>query len=424
MPDFTMPSLGADMDEGTLLEWLVKPGDVVHKGDVVAVVDTSKSAVDVESFQDGVVETLLVEPGTVVPVGTPLARFAAPEGAVPLPEPAAAVPGSPHAEARPAAPPPAAVPAPAAAPMPPPTRPPAAPPRVARERRVTPFARRLAAELGVDLATVATAPGALVQSSDVRAAAEAARVRTGPPATVAATEAATGAGGPAPMSQAERLERMHATIATVMARSKREIPHFYLTSTVDLERALTWMEERNRELPVERRLLAAALMLKATALAAAEVRGFNGFWADGAFDRRDRVHLGVAVSLRGGGLVAPALHDADRLPLDEVMAGLKDLVARTRSGRLRGSELSDPTITVTNLGEQGVESVLGVIYPPQVALVGFGSVVRRPWVVDGTTAVRRLTTLTLSADHRVADGFTGSRFLDTIARHLQQPEGL
>jgi pyruvate dehydrogenase E2 component (dihydrolipoamide acetyltransferase) len=136
------------------------------------------------------------------------------------------------------------------------------------------------------------------------------------------------------------------------------------------------------------------------------------------------VHLGVAVSLRGGGLIAPALHDADTLPLDELMAGMKDLVTRARSGRLRSSEMSDPTITVTNLGEQGAEAVHGVIYPPQVALVGFGRIVERPWAVDGMLTVRPILIATLAADHRVSDGHRGGLLLDTIDRFLQEPESL
>jgi pyruvate dehydrogenase E2 component (dihydrolipoamide acetyltransferase) len=217
---------------------------------------------------------------------------------------------------------------------------------------------------------------------------------------------------------------MRATIATLMARSKREIPHYYLSTTVDLAAALTWMRERNRELPVTDRLVPAALVLKAVALALTRSPELNGFWVEDAFVPGSGIHLGVAVSLRGGGLVAPALHDADTLPVTELMAAMRDLVQRARAGRLRGSEMTDPTLTVTNLGDQGVEAVHGVIYPPQVALVGFGRVVDRPWAVDGMLTVRPVATLTLAADHRATDGFTGARFLNDVDRHLQTPEEL
>lgn len=411
---FTMPSLGADMEEGTLLEWLVGPGDAVHKGDVVAVVDTAKAAVEVESFVEGVVEKLLVDPGTTVPVGQALAVFADPTAG-----PTAAAVHSPlvrhdadrfgvdltrvvgtgaggtitrHDVAHAAellAPPPS-------------VQPDSRPPRA----QVSPYARRLAEELGVDLAEVHRAGGGPVRAEDVRAA------------------AARGAGtGSTSVAQA-RPEAMRTAIAALMTRSKREIPHYYLASTIDLSSALAWLHERNRELAVSARLVPAALLLKATALAAEAVPALNGFWVDGGFQSASQVHLGVAISLRGGGLVAPALHDAAHLSVDDLMAQMRDLVARARGGRLRGSELSDPTLTVTNLGEQGVELVHGVIYPPQVALVGFGRVVERPWAVDGLLGVRPVTTVTLAADHRATDGFTGARFLADIEQRLQHPEEL
>ena len=150
----------------------------------------------------------------------------------------------------------------------------------------------------------------------------------------------------------------------------------------------------------------------------------NGLFIDGELRPSAAVHVGVAISLRQGGLVAPAIHDTDKRPLGELMAALRDLVARARAGTLRSSEMSDPTITVTNLGDQGVDAVFGVIYPPQVALVGFGTVRERPWAEHGLLGVRPVVTATLSADHRVSDGHRGARFLAAIARHLEQPEKL
>jgi pyruvate dehydrogenase E2 component (dihydrolipoamide acetyltransferase) len=421
MADFTMPSLGADMDEGTVLEWLVTPGQTVHKGDIVAVVDTAKAAVEVEIFTEGVIGELIVPVGTTVPVGAVLATLLPVDTPAPVqvsatPKPMAPPVHSPlirrladdlhvdlatvagtgtggrvtRADVRRAAPVPSS----------------SAPTRV----QATPYARRLCAELGIDIAALSPADGATVRASDVRAAT---------PATAPAA-----AQTPAPPARADRQPLMREAIAKLMSRSKREIPHYYLQTTVDLTRALAWMRERNQDLPLAARIVPAALMLKATALAARTHPQLNGFWVDDEFRPGPGIHLGVAVSLRGGGLVTPALHDADRLTVDEVMAGLRDLVARARQGRLRGAELTDPTLTVTNLGEQGVESVYGVIYPPQVALVGIGRVVDRPWAVDGLLGVRPLTTVTLSADHRATDGFTGGRFLATLDERLQQPEEL
>jgi pyruvate dehydrogenase E2 component (dihydrolipoamide acetyltransferase) len=209
-----------------------------------------------------------------------------------------------------------------------------------------------------------------------------------------------------------------------MSRSKKTIPHYYLGTTVDLQAAVSWMQAANVQRPVAARLVPAALMLKACALAAREIPDVNGFYTDGRFRPSPAVHLGVAVSLRGGGLIAPAIHDADTLSLDLLMERLRDVVARARSGHLQRAEMADPTITVTNLGDLGVESVYGVIYPPQVAMVGFGRVVEQPWAQDGMLGVRHAVTATLSADHRVTDGLRGGRFLTRVSELLQKPEEL
>jgi pyruvate dehydrogenase E2 component (dihydrolipoamide acetyltransferase) len=187
---------------------------------------------------------------------------------------------------------------------------------------------------------------------------------------------------------------------------------------------MAWLHDRNRELAVTERLVPAALLLKAAAVAAQRVPALNGFWTDDRFVPGSGVHLGVAISLRGGGLITPAIHHADDLDPGELMAKLRDLVNRARAGRLRSSELTDATITVTNLGDQGVESVTGVIYPPQVALAGFGKITERPWAVGGLLGIRPVVVTTLAADHRATDGYTGGRFLTAIAELLQRPEEL
>lgn len=218
--------------------------------------------------------------------------------------------------------------------------------------------------------------------------------------------------------------QMRQAIAAAMSRSKREIPHYYLGGTIDFGAASTWLQDINRDRPPEQRLLPAALLLRAAAKALLEVPQFNGFFEDGRFRAGAGIHVGWAIALRGGGLVAPAIHDADRKAPPELMGALRDLVQRARAGGLRSSELTDPTVTVTSLGERGAESVLGVIYPPQVAIVGFGRVVQRPWCVEGRVEPRPVLAVSLAADHRVSDGHLGGRLLAAIDEALQHPEQL
>lgn len=421
--EFRMPSLGADMQDGTLVEWLVRPGQQVRKGDIVAVVDTAKADVEVECFTSGVVDQLLVTPGTKVPVGTVLATITA-------------APSEPEPPHRP--------------PEPRPSTAAAVPPTGTAASPVTsPLVRRLAGARHVDLAAVhGTGPGGRVTHADVETAAAplvrpAGRVSSsplarrlaqqlglalagiagsGPDGAVQARDVQAAAqAGPGPGTP-DRTAAVRAQIAVSMARSKREIPHYYLSETIDLEAALRWLHDRNRQTPVAGRVLPAAMLLKAATMAVREVPDVNGAYTETGFHRAEHVHLGVAISLRGGGLVAPAIHDADKLSLDDLMTALKDLATRTRAGRLRAGELADATITVSNLGEQGVETIHGVIYPPQVALVGFGAVMQRPWAVDGMLGIRPLVTASLAADHRVTDGVAGARYLRTISRLLQTPE--
>jgi pyruvate dehydrogenase E2 component (dihydrolipoamide acetyltransferase) len=205
-----------------------------------------------------------------------------------------------------------------------------------------------------------------------------------------------------------------------MARSKREIPHYYLEHQVDVTACEQWLAEQNASRPPDNRLLMGALAIKAVALAVRRFPGFNGFYRDNRFEAAQAVHVGVAIAIRGGGLAAPALHYADQLSLDELMGRMRDLVQRTRAGRIRSSEISDPTITVSSLGERGVDALYGIIYPPQVAIVGMGKVVARPWVVDGAVKPRSVVTVTLSGDHRVTDGHAGALFLAEIGKLLQE----
>jgi pyruvate dehydrogenase E2 component (dihydrolipoamide acetyltransferase) len=217
---------------------------------------------------------------------------------------------------------------------------------------------------------------------------------------------------------------MRRAIAAAMARSNREIPHYYLQTRIDMSRALKWLEAENLKRPLKQRLLLAVLLLKAVSRALIDVPELNGYWLDDHHEPQEAIHIGFAISLRQGGLIAPAIHNVDLLSLDELMEAMHDLIARTRSGGLRGSEMTDGTITVTNLGDMGVETVYGVIYPPQVALVGFGKVVELPWAESGMLGIRPVLTATLAADHRATDGRRGGQFLDALTQYLQEVEKL
>jgi pyruvate dehydrogenase E2 component (dihydrolipoyllysine-residue acetyltransferase) len=387
MIEFKLPSLGADMDQGKLLEWKVKPGEAVKRGQIVAVVDTSKAAVEVEIWQEGTMFEQLVPIGETVPVGTVLATLLSPGE---TPEQAALQKrAAPAARPAPRA---AAAAAPAAAP---------AAATLAQRKPVSPAARQRARELNVDLDKVSgSGPHGAVTVEDVQKAAA------------------------APAAPADRFAEMRKAIAAAMSRSKREIPHYYLSETIPMQRASEWLARENEKRPVTERVLMGALQLKAVALALARTPELNGFWKNGAFEPAKGVHLGVAISLRQGGLIPPAIHDVDKKSLPELMRALSDLVSRVRAGSLRSSEMSDPTITVTNLGEQGVEAVYGVIYPPQVALVGFGRLATRAWAEDGQLRAVPIVTASLSADHRASDGIRGARFLAELRERLQHPEEL
>jgi pyruvate dehydrogenase E2 component (dihydrolipoamide acetyltransferase) len=402
MISFQMPSLGADMDAGTLVEWFRKPGDTVKRGDIIALVETQKGAIEIEIFNDGTVADLKVGPGQKVPVGTVLATIM--ESGEPKPKPPSTPPRA-EPVAKPAEPAPAPPPvaAPPRAVVPPP--PVAALARVAGGGRpkVTPAALQRAMEMGVDLTAVAPAADGVIGLREVEAAGTTRR---------------------APRKPGLDLGEMRKAIAAAMSRSHREIPHYWVSQMIDVTPLFDWIDAENAKRSVAARLLYAAPLMKAVALALKATPQLNGHYVDDVFRPAESVHLGVATSLRGGGLVAPALHDVDAMALDALMAALADLVPRTRAGRLRSSELTDGTATFSNLGEGTSDSLMPLIYPPQVAIVGCGAAMMRPWVVDGAVAARRLLTVTIAGDHRVSDGRRASQFLSRLDQLLQKPEAL
>jgi pyruvate dehydrogenase E2 component (dihydrolipoamide acetyltransferase) len=416
MADFVMPSLGADMASATLVKWHVKPGDAVKRGQIIAEVDTDKGIIDVECFVSGEIEKLVTEPGAKIPVGSLLAVIKTSEA-------------MPAATSLPTSPAPA-IEAPVVAPETP-------------HIHASPLARKIAAELHVDLNRLVghgTGPGGLIDREDVELAAKpVTRLRISPLARRRAAELkidiaglrGSGPGGAIEAADVERAAKpaapktgdaMRRAIAAAMAKSKREIPHYYLQTRIDMSATLAWLQAENQKRSIKARLLPSVPVLKALAKALRDVPQLNGFWIDGEHRVSDAVHLGFAISMKGGGLVAPAIHDVDKKSNDEVMAALSDLIPRARSGRLRSSEMTDATITITSLGDLGVETVFGVIYPPQVAIVGLGKIMEQPWAKDGMLGVHPVMTASLAADHRATDGHVGAQFLEALNRHLQTPD--
>ncbi len=387
-----MPTLGAFIEAGTLAEWKIAPGAHVKRGDIVAVVDTDKAAIEIETWQAGVVRELVARPGDKLAVGAVLAVIEEESGA----ETAAAPPAA-AATSGPAAPGPAS---PAHA-------------------KASPAARQRALELGVALEGITgTGPGGAVTRADVELAGAPA-----PPETTPAPPDTTPA-PPETTSAPPETTPMRRAIALAVERSNREIPHYHLAREIELTRALAWLAAWNAARPPAERMLPAALLLRATALALAASPRLNGFWQDDGFRPSPDVHLGVAIRLRHGGLVVPALLDVGRKPVVQVMAELADLANRARAGTLRRAELTEATATVTNLGDRGATTVHGVIFPPQVVLVGFGRISRRPWVDGEAVVAREAVTASLAADHRASDGHEGSAFLEALARFLQEPDQL
>lgn len=418
MSAFLMPSLGADMEAGTLVEQLMSPGDSVKRGDVIAAIETQKGVIEIEVFEDGILEEWLVDLGTKAPVGMPLAMIrskadsAVAESDTPdAPEPEAPQPHDPSPAPAPLEAPAPQDPSPQGpgpeVPMPEVPFPEIPMPEdrieldvtaIQPRQRISPAARRLAAQTGIDLRALSRRPGRPITRSDI--------------ATLGGKD------------QAPAQTDMRAAIAAAMTHSKREIPHYYLSHTVDLTNAEAFTKIVNADRAPDDRILLGALYLKALALAVKKVPEMNGHFEEGQFHHSDAVHAGLAIALRSGGLVAPAVFDADTQGLDDLMKAMRDLIARVRAGRYRARELSEASITLTSLGDRGVDQLYGVIYPPQVAIVGIGTPALHPWVHDGTVVPRLTATITLAADHRVSDGRRGALFLKAIDKHLQTPDTL
>lgn len=367
MIEFLMPSLGADMEAGILREWFKKPGDRVKRGDILADVETQKGIIDIEVFEDGIIEKLLIKENEKVPVGTAMALIS------PLTE-KKALDIKPKEEEKFS---------------------------VSHRTRISPLAKKLAEENNIDLRQIkGSGEDGVITRIDV--------------------EKSIHSNDKKENSSSEGL-RM--AIAAAMSKSNREIPHYYLETKIDMTLALDWLKERNKALPVAERILPVVLFIKAIATALTKFPDLNATWENG-LRRIQKKNIGVVINLRDGGVVIPAIMDVDTKGIPEIMKALSDLIQRARMMKLRSSELSESSITLTNLGDNAVETVFGVIYPPQVALIGIGNIHEEPWAEKGMLNARPVVHITLSADHRATDGHTGARFLEAVKELLSNPSEL
>lgn len=441
MTEFLMPSLGADMEDGTLIEWRKKSGDTVRRGDIIAEVETQKGLIEIEVFDEGVIEKLLIKEGEKVPVGSPMALIN-PDGAEAETK-KETVSKKKEVELQPIEE--------------------KAEPKVmeksTKEIRIkaTPIAKRIAEDKGIDLSQISgTGENGAITKEDVENAiaqkveisktvkgekqveklvepelskGDEKQVEVAPEKTEAQPiEAVLDKMKKQPVEVQKEItvapaEAIRSAVAAAMSKSNREIPHYYLEKRVDMSKALAWMKEANRERPIQKRLLPAALFIKGVASSLDEVSELNAIWENG-LQLKNEINIGFVVSLRTGGIIVPAILQADAKSVDEIMEALNDIIPRARALKLRSSELSDSTITITNIGEGSADKVFGVIYPPQVAIIGFGNITEQAFAENGMLGIRPVVNVTLAGDHRATDGITGSRFLGALNKYLQNPESL
>lgn len=391
MIEFLMPSLGADMEDGTLIEWKKKIGDSVKRGDSIAEVETQKGLIEIEVFDEGIIEKLLIKEGTKVPVGTVMALISPIAAAIetknekpielhPIEEKASAAIAD----------------------------------KTAKEIHIkaSPLAKKIAEENHIDLFQLkgSASDGAITKEDVENAIAQRDSADTGK--KILETEKSVASS-----------EAIRAAIAAAMSKANREIPHYYLEKRIDLTKALAWLQEANENRKVQSRLLPVVLFIKAIAKSLLDFPDLNAIWDNGLKPKKE-INIGFVVALHNGGIMVPAIHQTNLKTVDEIMEALNDLIPRARAMKLRSSELSDGTITLTSLGDQGADTVFGIIYPPQVAIIGFGGILQKPFAEKGMLGIRSVVNVTLAGDHRATDGLTGSRFLNVLSENLQKPESL
>jgi pyruvate dehydrogenase E2 component (dihydrolipoamide acetyltransferase) len=380
MIEFKMPSLGADMEHGTLVEWKKKPGDIVKRGDIIAEVDTQKGLIEIEVFEEGTIQELLINEGTKIPVGTLMATINPSETTLETKKEKSIqkqIEIQPTEEKQ----------------------------IITKEDknhiRISPLARRIAQEKNIDITKIKeTGADGEISKKDVELAIIEQNKQE---------------------NQILPTNSIRSAIAAAMSKSNTEIPHYYLIKNIDLTKTLTWLKEVNTQRQIKNRILPIILLIKATAKALTQFPDLNAVWENGIHHKKD-INIGFVVSLKSGGIIVPAIHQANLKTIDELMETVNQIIPRARALKLRSSELSDSTITITNSGEAGADAIFGIIYPPQVAIIGFGSITEQPVAENGMIGVKSCITVTLAGDHRATDGLTGSRFLVALNKQLQNPE--
>ncbi len=402
MIKFQMPNLGADMEAGTLVEWRKQTGEVLHQGDIIADVETQKGLIEIEVFEEGTLEKLLVKEGEKVPVGTVLALIN--DGKAEVSESATPVEEVPKQEIHP---------------IEDRVETPHEKTEEGERIKISPLARKIAEENHVEISSLTgTGPEGSIVKKDVEKA-----ISEGEKPTQEAEKETEIAKESSVKPVAPASDAMRMAVAAAMSKSNREIPHYYLEKRMDMSKAMDWVKEANKERPIQKRLLLVAILIKAVAKALDEVPDLNATWENGLV-RKNEINIGFVVSLRSGGIVVPAILQTDSKTVDEIMETINDIIPRARAFKLRSSELSQSTFTITSIGEGGADKVFGLIYPPQVGIVGFGEISEQPFAEDGMLGIRPVVDVTLAADHRATDGLIGSKFLAALNRNLKKPEEL
>jgi pyruvate dehydrogenase E2 component (dihydrolipoamide acetyltransferase) len=412
----TMPKLGFDMAEGTLVRWVKAEGETVNKGEILAEIETDKATVEVESSFSGILHKQLVEQGAIVPVSTPIAVIAQPgEKVEDTPESAGAVkeekPPVP-AEQKPAQ----AAATQAAAPA-------------GGMLKISPLAKRIAAQNGIDPQSLqGSGPGGRIVKRDVEAALAAPQAVAPAAAPTAAAESKVAApplpvwqpGGAALEDQRIPVDKLRGIIGKRMVESKQSVPHFYVTHEIDMDAVMALRKQINALLPDEQKLSVNDFIVKAVALALRQFPGINASLAGNEIIRHGQVNVGVAVALDAG-LMTVVIKDADQKPLRVISVETREMVARARAGKVRPDDIEGSTFSISNLGMFDVDEFSAIINPPEAAILAVGSAKQVPVVRDGQIVVGMRMKATISADHRVTDGAEAAKFMQALALHLEEP---